>query len=270
MLNVAFDFVLVEVYPRSMLRFLRLGNWPPEKVHAEWTANTRRQWPEVESAIDRAWADALSRPGKYLFDGPMCRLESWRAADDRLDLLLSPSSYKPFLGTNMAHPEFADRFGPDVMANPVGVSPALLTADNFLLLGRRNAAVAYYPNRIHPFAGCLEPTDADVFAAIRRELHEELSLSPQEITDLRCTGIVEDLNLRQPELIFSATTIRTRTQIESRLDRTEHDAIQAIPATEAGIEAALAQRDELTPVAVAALLLWGRLRFSETWFAKSR
>ena len=45
----------------------------------------------------------------------------------------------------------------DCLANPVGVSPALLSADNFLIMGRRNASVAYYPNRIHPFAGALEP-----------------------------------------------------------------------------------------------------------------
>lgn len=251
-----------------MLRFLRLGNWTPDNVHATWTANTRRRLPEVEYAIGRAWTEALSHPGKYLFDGPMCRLESWHATDNRLDLLLSPSSYKPFFGTNMSHPEFADRFGPEVMANPVGVSPALLTADGFLLLGRRNATVAYYPNRIHPFAGCLEPTDTSVFAAIGREMQEELSLAPPEITNLRCTGIAEDLNLRQPELIFAATTIRTKQQIESRLDRTEHDAIQAIAATEVGVDSALELRDQLTPVATAALMLWGRLRFGQAWFAK--
>jgi hypothetical protein len=48
------------------------------------------------------------------------------------------------------------------------VSPALLTADGFLMMGRRNASVAYYPNRVHPFAGALDPGDADMFAAVRR------------------------------------------------------------------------------------------------------
>ena len=86
----------------------------------------------------------------------MCRLERWTVSPDgsRLRLSLSETSYKPFYGTNMSHPELADRFGADVMANPVGVSPALETADGYLLLGRRNSAVAYYPGRLHPFAGC--------------------------------------------------------------------------------------------------------------------
>ena len=77
---------------------------------------------------------------------------------DRLALTLSNTTYKHFLGTNLTHPELADRYGREILANPVGVSPALLTADNFLMMGRRNASVAYYPNRIHPFAGALDPS----------------------------------------------------------------------------------------------------------------
>ena len=68
----------------------------------------------------------------------MCRLERWEASPDgsRLHLSMSTTSYKPFFGTNMSHPELADRYGPDVLANPIGVSPALETSDGQLLLGR--------------------------------------------------------------------------------------------------------------------------------------
>src|SRR5207248_1244381 len=100
--------------------------------------------PEVERVIDWTWARVAARPGVNLFDGPMCRLESWRAAPDRLELVLSGTSYKPFLGTNLYHPDLADRYGREVLANPVGVSPALQTADGWLMMGRRNTSVAYY------------------------------------------------------------------------------------------------------------------------------
>ena len=94
---------------------------------------------KARELIDRAWQTASARPGVKLFDGPMCRLESWSAlAGGALQLTLSRTSYKLFMGTNMCHPELADRFGPQVLANPVGVSPALETADGFLMLGRRN------------------------------------------------------------------------------------------------------------------------------------
>jgi 8-oxo-dGTP pyrophosphatase MutT (NUDIX family) len=238
------------------LKFLQTGCWNRSQVAVSWTPNTRRLLPQVETAIDLAWTTALARPGVHLFDGPMCRLESWSATDDRLSVSLSKSSYKPFLGTNMANPKFADDFGPDVMANPLGVSPALVTADGFILLGRRNASVAYHPNRVHPFAGCMEPSDADPFASIYRELKEELSLAPEEIIELHCTGLVEDQNLHQPELIFAAVSILTKSQIESRLDPVEHHSIWSIPATRYEIKKAIEQDSQLTPIAVAALALW--------------
>src|SRR5688572_13684152 len=130
------------------------------------------------------------------------------------------TSYKPFLGTNLTHPELADRHGPAILANPVGVSPALITADGWLMMGRRNASVAYYPNRVHPFAGALDPADPDPFAAIGRELAEELGFTEDDIAidGMHCTGIAEDVSIRQPELIFSVVSTRTRNEIESKLD----------------------------------------------------
>jgi 8-oxo-dGTP pyrophosphatase MutT (NUDIX family) len=252
-----------------MFRLLSTGDWPVGHVSTHWTANSRQLVAEVESAIELAWEKALGQPGVHLFDGPMCRLESWQATEEHLTLVLSQSSYKAFLGTNMAHPDFADNHGPAVMANPVGLSAPVLTSDQRLLLGLRNHAVAYYPGRVHPFAGSLEPDDSDVFTAIYRELKEELALAPSEIIDLRCTGIAEDQNLRQPELTFIAEASLTAAEIESRLDPAEHTAIWSIPATANDVQNVLANDNRFTPVAIASLLLWGRLRFGEAWFGRN-
>jgi 8-oxo-dGTP pyrophosphatase MutT (NUDIX family) len=249
-----------------MLRFLTCGQWTPQQLAIHWIPSSRRALPEVETNIDSAWNTAMARPGVHLFDGPMCRLESWTASSDQLELTLSQTSYKLFVGTNMANPQFADRFGTDVMANPLGVSPALLTADHQLLLGQRTSAVAYHPNRVHPFAGCMEPGDDDPFATVYRELHEELSINQSEITDLHCIGLVEGNDLRQPEIIFAATTRLKKSEIESRVDPTEHHSIWAIPSTAEAIESAVTTDKNLTPVAVAALLLWGRINIGQAWF----
>jgi len=257
-------------YHPGMLTFHAIGDWSPEQVRATWAAPGRRIVPDVEKVIDAAWQAALRRPGVKLFDGPMCRLESWRASPDDLTLALSETSYRPFLGTNLSHPELADRYGRQVMADPLGVSPALLTTDGFLLLGRRNAAVAYYPNRIHPFAGALEPRDGgDVFGAVRRELREELCVEESAILDIRCTGLVEDRALRQPELIYRTSTTRTRRQLEEQVRPEEHRDSVAIPAEPDAIAGAVLD-PALTPVAVASLMLWGRIRFGEEWFARVR
>jgi 8-oxo-dGTP pyrophosphatase MutT (NUDIX family) len=252
---------------QPILRFHATGAWPPQVVQIQRVPTTWRSSPEIEEAIDRAWRDATARPGVFLFDGPMCRLEAWEAAPQRLRLALSETTYKRFLGTNLTNPHLADRFGPQILANPVGVSPALLTADDYLMMGRRNASVAYYPDRIHPFAGALDPSDADVFAAVRRELKEELAFNDQDISEVLCTGIAEDLSIRQPELIFLARSARSRKEIDSALDHTEHRGTWTVRADAASLAEVLAERSEIfTPVAVAALLLYGRMEFGEAFF----
>ncbi len=253
-----------------MLIFHLTGDWTPQRVQIAWTRSTRGIVPDVEQLIERTWNDALrQQPGVHLVDGPMCRVESWRASDDALHLVLSRTTYKAFLGTNMRNPQLADQYGPSILANPLGVSPALVSSDNFLLLGRRNASVAYYPHKLHPFAGAIEPReDLDVFDDVRRELREELSFDVGDVADVRCTGIVEDVALRQPELIFAVRSTRTRSQIESQVDQTEHGGSWSIPATRDAIERALAHPDEFTPVAIASLLLWGRLTFGHHWFTE--
>ena len=249
-----------------MVRFLATGDWGPSQIRVTSAPCGRRMVPEVERLIEEAWRSAQSRRGIKLFDGPMCRLESWQVEGDALRLAMSRTSYKPFFGTNLSHPELAEQYGREVMANPVGVSPALHTRDGFLLLGRRNTSVAYYPNRIHPFAGCLEPKDqCDPVATLYRELNEELGLSASELADVRCSGIAEDRTLRQPELIFRAEVSLTRGQLEARVHVEEHHDSVAIPATGSDIERAIAD-PAMTPVAVASLLLWGRIQFGDSWF----
>ena len=253
-----------------MLKFHAIGDWRPDRVHVRQVPSTRKIVPDIEALIDRAWEEVKLRPGVKLFDGPMCRMEWWDASDDRLEVALSDTSYKPFMGTNLAHPELAERYGREVMANPVGVSPALETADGFLVLGKRNGSVAYYPHRTHPFAGALEPRDGgDLFAAVARELNEELSLTCHDLGEMRCTGIAEDLALRQPELLFRVVTTLTRPQIEAQVHREEHGDSVAVRA-DADAVADFVRDPLLTPVAVASLVLWGRVRFGAAWFDRRR
>ncbi|HEY7119894.1 MAG TPA: NUDIX domain-containing protein [Tepidisphaeraceae bacterium] len=258
-----------------ILRFHATGDWQGERVRVRRVASTWQGPPQVLERIEAAWREATARPGVHLFDGPMCRLESWEATPQHLSVALSETSYKKFLGTNLTNPGLADRYGPSVLASPVGVSPALLTADGYLMMGRRNASVAYYPHRIHPFAGALDPADADPFEAIRRELNEELGFAPEDVTDMRCTGVAEDVSIRQPELIFFARANRTRAEVEAALDRTEHHdtwsvVAQAQEVAQAIEEAAAAAagEGEFTPVGLASLLLYGRIAFGEGWFAR--
>src|SRR5437870_4063342 len=100
-----------------MLTFHAVGGWGPGQVEGRWVAGGRAVVPEVERAIEEAWARASARKGVLLFDGPMCRLERWQADERSLRIELSPTSYKQFLGTNLAHPELAGSHGRQVLAN---------------------------------------------------------------------------------------------------------------------------------------------------------
>jgi len=252
-----------------MLSIHVAGDWAPEQVEGGSVASSRLIVPEVERLIDIEWAKMTAAGECLLFDGAMCRFEAWNATPTRLKLSFSQTSYKPFLGTNLTHPELSDRYGRRVLANPAGVSPAVLTHDEFLIFGRRNESVAYYPGRTHPFAGAMEPRDAtNVFAAVTRELAEELALAEADLMELRCTGVAQDWNLRQDELIFRVTTRLTLAELERKLDREEHHASWSIPATRQSIERALPD-PQLTPVSVAALLLWGATRWGPGWMRQN-
>jgi hypothetical protein len=251
-----------------MLRFHFIGQWRPGQVVCRWTDSTYAPTEEVRTAVEHAWAAASSRPGVHLFDGPMCRLEGHRVGDHQLELALSRTSYKQFMGTNMANPEL---LGQAALANPVGMSCAVVSSDGVLLMGRRNDRVAYYPGRIHPFAGALEPGEpTDVFEEIRRELREELSLIETDVAELLCLGMAEDGLLRQPELIFLAQIALPRARIESSLNQQEHRSVWTVAPEADAAEAALEDISAMTPIGVATLLLWGRWRFGETWFEKRR
>jgi 8-oxo-dGTP pyrophosphatase MutT (NUDIX family) len=138
------------------------------------------------------------------------------------------------------------------------------------MLGGRNAAVAYYPTRLHPFAGALDPRDGDdAFNAVYRELSEELGLTASNIADVRCTGIAEDAALLQPELIFATQCRVSRAELERRLDDAEHHAIVAVSAKLDDVTATL-HDPMLTPVGAASLLLWSRLRWGDKAFDAMR
>jgi 8-oxo-dGTP pyrophosphatase MutT (NUDIX family) len=126
--------------------------------------------------------------------------------------------------------------------------------------------VAHYAGRVHIFAGTLEPPEADdVFAAMRRELNEELHLTADQISEITLLGLVEDTSLHQPELVFDAVSNLKRDEIAARLDAAEHSAPVSVEAKPSSLQEAIADAS-FTPVAAAALLLCGRRRFGADWF----
>jgi len=242
------------------------GPFAEHQLVVRRVASGRRIVPDVERAIETAWRSTLARPGVRLFDGPVCRLESLRRTETGVDVDVSQTSYRILVGTNFSHPDFLTTHGREVMANPLGVSAGLLTRDGYILMGRRNQSVAYYPSRVHPFAGSLEVEDKiNLFANVRRELHEELSLGADDLAEITCLGFAEDAQLVHPESVFMATSNLDRARIESQVDAAEHSASWAVRAERDAVSRAITDA-ELTPIARAVLLMWGRGVFGEHWY----
>lgn len=234
-----------------MFRWILRQNFRERDVTIRWVESSRRIEPEVERVIEDAWMAMYARCGNKLFDGTVARCESMEVKSDHLTICLSKSSYKVVVGTNISHPEFVDRFGRDVMANMFGVSTAVISADDFLVMGRRNSTVAFYPNHVHPFAGNLEANNAvNLFDEARRELREEIGFLGTDIASIEMAGIVEDNRLKHPEAIFIARSTRARDEIITRIDPDEHSGAWA-----KSIHALNINIDDLTPVARAVVLL---------------
>ncbi len=213
-----------------MHRWIVRRNFDESHVRAEWTASTRAIVPEVERLIDESWQRATCRPGVKLFDGAVARCESISVADDVLRITLSRTSYRIVVGTNFENPRLADTVGSHVMANPLGVSAGLITIDGHLVFGRRNASVAYYPERVHPFAGSLEVRDSvSLFDDVRRELQEELNFAPRDVESVVCLGVVEDLRMRHPETVYVVRTPRTLDAVRATMDPEEHASLWHAP-----------------------------------------
>lgn len=252
------------------------GEWPETRVVAQWSDVSSWQPPDTtrQRQIDFAWSTAQKSAGDAsLFDGALCRLEAHAAADDALILRLAPTSYRHFVGTNMFIADQPGDVDPDTLANPLGLSAALISADDCIVFGRRNDRVAYYPGRIHPFAGSLEPPKdhaptINVFDGILLELNEEVNLTPDHLTSLTCIGLAKDGRLRQPELVFEVRTTHARNAIAAAVDVVEHAGIWSVPLTSKDLATAL---DEplLTPIAVASMLLLGGRRFGTAWFDRN-
>ena len=231
------------------------GDFSADQIVTTFSDLKRALPPKVLEIIECEWKLALARIGPRLYDGPMIRLNSRRIENGRLLLDLGRTSYKPFMGTNLTHPELADEFGVEVLANPLGLSAALESADGFLLFGRRNPDMAFYPNRIHPFAGTAE--SADVFADMRKELEEEVGLRESDIAEIRCLGMAEDPAIRQPELIFKVKSRLASSEIERGLDRKEHTEIVSIRRRSEKLDLDL-ESSQLTPIGMVTLSLWAK------------
>lgn len=257
------------------------GRFEPARIETVWTDAPRPTAPEIETTIEREWtrrkADADLR-GAVMFNGELARYVSHEIRGGALTLTLGPTCYRDFTGTNLYHADFADKYSWDHLANPVGTTATIITADGFLALGRRSDRVAFHAGYLHTVGGALEAADrrpdgtVDVAGSVLRELDEELGLREADIRSLVCVGMIRDHEIRQPELLFEAEIALTRDELLARAatadGRDEHASIEFCPITADAILPFLCNATPAAPIAVGALVLFGQSRWDEDWAAR--
>lgn len=254
------------------------GRYAASQVTQAWHDHPRRSPPEVEALIGRTWerkcAEAKEK-GILLYNGELARLLRCQASPVSLHLDLGPGCYRDFVGTNLHNAAAVVAYGDDCLGNPCGVSSNVITADGFLLLGRRNDRVAYHPGFLHPFGGALEADDRaaqrfDLFSAARRELCEELLLTPDEIRAMTCIGLVRDREMLQPEFLFDAVLTVSLADVLARFDplahHQEHTRLESCFDLPEEVIPFLSRSQPVAPIGEGGLLLHGRHEWGMDWY----
>jgi 8-oxo-dGTP pyrophosphatase MutT (NUDIX family) len=253
---------------------LVMGSFPESAVHALWSDRPLKMTAEVAHLIADSWASAILEAGSLgrdLFAGAMTRLLGSRVIGAALTLELGPTDFREFVGTNVRHPELVERFGRDALANPLGVSVAVLTSDGQLVVQRRSEQVFEYPGFFHVCGGNVEPVDVvgpnapGVFAAVRRELEEELGIGSEQIARLTCLSLAENLETFKPDLLFVAEVTLPAAAFHATQNE-EYSTLVFIGGEAALTKCLIENRQRFTPPGMACLLATGRHEYGDRWY----
>jgi hypothetical protein len=255
------------------------GEFPPGRVRVHWSDAPRPSTPELERLIDESWRQASAsskRTGAILFNGKLVRWLGQRVEDGVLHIDAGPTDYRDFVGTNLYNNRRIAEFRRERFANPIGTTATILSSDGWLLYGRRSHRVAWHAGCLHTFGGALEAADVrpdgtiDVFAAVHRELAEELLLTDEHIAGTVCVGLIHDHEIWQPELLFETQVQLTRAELLGRLDHAdahqEHTAIECVRDEPDALVPFIRTAAPIAPVAIGAVCLHGRRRWGRDWF----
>ena len=256
------------------------GRFGPGQVCVRWEANPRPTTEELEAAIASAWesaaADCAAR-GAMLYNGPLVRWRGHSIRNGMLHIDAGPTNFREFVGTNLYSRARIDEIGRERFANPIGTTGTVITADGWLVYGRRSHRVAWHAGYLHTFGGALEAADlrpdgsVDAFAAVHRELAEELRVEAEEIECTSCVGLIHDHEIWQPELLFE---IRLRVDCGALLGRLdvddphqEHVSLEPVRDEPDALVPFIRRAAPVAPIGVGAICLYGRHRWGEAWYA---
>ena len=202
-----------------------LGNFGERDLIGHLITTSRKTTKELEQQIESAWKTKL-RENPKMYPGPMLMVKTWWLENKQLHLALGYTDFREYIGTRRL--QDLRRYSYYHLANPIGVSTALITADGKLVIAKRLSGDK--TDFIDAIGGYVSPTEdlissgrVDFFHAAKREIAEELDFkNVQElerfISNIRCLGLIyEYAELCHPQLVFVARTTLSSKDIEPRI-----------------------------------------------------
>jgi ADP-ribose pyrophosphatase YjhB (NUDIX family) len=147
---------------------LARGPWSPTQVEVSWRSDPFQAEESATAAADLA-LQALRDRGSPSHDGLAARLARFEVDGDRLALELQPVRW-------------ALRLNPEDGAQSISSLCVVRAADGRWLAGRRAGWVATWAGRWALGAGGSVELDENPTRTLRRELHEEWSVEPEQMT----------------------------------------------------------------------------------------
>ncbi len=235
--------------------------------------------PALEKYMANYWkaeCEKAAAHGQVLHNGKLVRLAGFDVEGSTLCFQFEETCFRDFAATNLNLSHEKPFVSPRHRANALGVSASVMTSDGFLAWGRRSDRVYFHRGCLQAFGGMLEQNDRDeagrydVFGRMARELSEELGVAQDEVATMTVIGLVRDISILQPELLFDVEMNLTRRELTSRFSPTrsdgEHTAIEFLYDEPEGYLPFLTKTKMMAPVAQAMLLLHGRLRWGSEWY----
>lgn len=267
---------------QKFFRVLAEGQFEPEQVSAVILSagECLKRSAKSEAIIEDAWQKHLAAGNKpwpndlvptrfHLAD-----LEVYGSS--RLEIALDPCiSYRDFIGSRVP----ALLAGPhSFVPDPLAVTTVLIASDSkgqdHALLTVRSLEHDYKPGGYHVLGGFMDlrkdkgPTDTAF-----RETEEECGIAPNEVTELRCLGVVRNLIEGHADVIYSARTSIPAEEVLARKNDGENRVI-LIPVTPEKLrEWIIVPTHANVVITSAALIMVGKQVFSarnriaaESWY----
>jgi 8-oxo-dGTP pyrophosphatase MutT (NUDIX family) len=187
----------------------------------------------------------------------------------RLQLELGRTDYAEYLLTNVEHPEWREEKGDRVMSDALAVCAVLVTEDGRVPWGRRSRRIIESRSSFHLLPSGHPEPPRSVVEGLFDELEEETGVRPEEIREVRCTGLVSSTRTGKSELTFLMSTSVAYAEIfeRERAGAWEFEECYPLPWNASSARSWLVEhRDDAVPPGHAAILLGGRLAFGEAWF----